>query len=163
MSVERSKIVFLGLFCIKIKVEEISNFSPKRWTNPFGKILISRFSYTVFFIVFKGFFFIYNVRKDIFFPSIFDKHERWKNFNFLTKIKDYPLCKNANFALFLNPCLYCLERLVFERERHQILFLGVFYIKPNVHKISNFWLKPWTNPFEKMPILRVFERDVFVL
>ena len=28
----------------KIKVEEISNFSPKRWTNPFAKILILRFS-----------------------------------------------------------------------------------------------------------------------
>ena len=35
---------FLGLFCMKIKVEKISNFSPKRWTNPFGKIPILRFS-----------------------------------------------------------------------------------------------------------------------
>ena len=34
---------FLGLFCIKIKVEEILNFWQKRWTNPFGKILILRF------------------------------------------------------------------------------------------------------------------------
>ena len=42
---------------------------------------------------------------------IYTKHE--KIFNFLTKIMDYPLCKNANFAFFLNPCLYCLERLVF--------------------------------------------------
>ena len=40
---ERSQILFLGLFCIKIKVEEISNFWGKRWTNPFGKILILRF------------------------------------------------------------------------------------------------------------------------
>ena len=31
--------------------------------------------------------------------SIFDKHKRWKNFNFLTKIMDYPLCKNAQFCL----------------------------------------------------------------
>ena len=35
---------FLALFCIKTKVEEISNFLPKRWTNPFGKILILCFS-----------------------------------------------------------------------------------------------------------------------
>ena len=34
---ERSQILFLGLFCIKIKVEEILNFWPKPWTNPFGK------------------------------------------------------------------------------------------------------------------------------
>ena len=55
---QRSQILFLALFCIKVKVEEISNFWPKRWTNPFGKILILRFSHTVVFIVFKGFFFI---------------------------------------------------------------------------------------------------------
>ena len=55
---ERSHILFLGLFCIKIKVEEISNFLPKRWTNPFRKILILRFSYTVVFIVLKGLLFI---------------------------------------------------------------------------------------------------------
>ena len=30
----------------------------KRWTNPSGKILILRFSYTVVFVVFKVFFFI---------------------------------------------------------------------------------------------------------
>ena len=49
---------FFSLFCIKIKVEEISHFWSKRWTNPFGKFLILRFSYTVVFIVFKNFFFI---------------------------------------------------------------------------------------------------------
>ena len=36
-----------------------------------------------------------------------------KNFNFSTKIMDYSLCKNANFVFFLNPCLCCLERLLF--------------------------------------------------
>ena len=59
------------------------------------------------------------------------------------------LCKKANFAFFVNPCLYCLEKLVFYWERHQILFLGEFCIKRNVYKISNFWPKLWTNPFEK--------------
>ena len=41
---ERSQILFLGLLCVKINGEEISNFWSKRWTNPFGKILILRFS-----------------------------------------------------------------------------------------------------------------------
>ena len=41
---ERSQILFLSLLCIKILAEKISNFSSKRWTNPFGKILILRFS-----------------------------------------------------------------------------------------------------------------------
>ena len=35
---------FVGPFGIKIKVEEISNFLSKRWTNPFGKILILLFA-----------------------------------------------------------------------------------------------------------------------
>ena len=41
---ERSQLLFLGLFCRKIKVEQISNFWRKRLTNPFGKMLILRFS-----------------------------------------------------------------------------------------------------------------------
>ena len=39
----------------------------------------------------------------------------------------------------------------------------VFSIKRNVNKISNFCPKPWTNPFGNMPILWVFETDVFVV
>ena len=66
---------------------------------------------------------------------------------------DYSLWKNDNFAFILNPCLYCLQRLVYRRERHQILFLEVFCIKKNVKEISN-----W-----KKPILWVFETGVFIV
>ena len=45
------KLKFFHLLCL-------SKIDRKQWTNPFGKILILRFSYTVVFIVFKGFFFI---------------------------------------------------------------------------------------------------------
>ena len=64
---------------------------------------------------------------------------------------------------FLNPCFYRLKRLVFWRERRQIHFLGVFCLKGNVNKISNFRPKPWTNPFGKMWILWDFESDVFMV
>ena len=70
---ERSQILFLGLFCLKIKFEEISNFWPKRCTNPFKKVLILRFSYTVVFIVFKRFFFS-RTSANTFSRSIFHKH-----------------------------------------------------------------------------------------
>ena len=53
---ERSLILFLGVFCIKIKVEEISNFSSKLWTNPFGKILILWIFESDVFFVQKGLF-----------------------------------------------------------------------------------------------------------
>ena len=51
--------------------------------------------------------------QDTFSWSILHKNQSWRNLNFLTKIRDYPLCKNANFGFLLNTCLYCLERLVF--------------------------------------------------
>ena len=44
--------------------------------------------------------------------------------------------KNANFAVFLNPCSYHLERLGFKRERHHILFLHVFWIKRKSDNMS---------------------------
>ena len=104
---ERFQILFLGLFCIKIKVEEMSNFWSKRWTNALEKILILRFWSTLVFKVFKGFFF-------------------------------------------------CLER-------QQTLFLDFFLFNTKDEKTSNVWRKSWTNSFGKMPILWVFETDVFVI
>ena len=89
--------------------------------------------------------------------SIFDKHKTWQNFNFLTKITDYTLCKNASFAFFLNPCLYCLERLSFYREHHQTLFPGVFCIKRNVNKISNFDQNHGLTPLEKCQFCGFFK------
>ena len=65
--------------------------------------------------------------------------------------------KNSNFAFYLNPCCYCLDRPFDDRERYQILFLGVFCIKRNFNKISNVWPKPWTANF------MVFETDVFIV
>ena len=38
-----SPIFLVGVFCIKRKVNKITNFLPKPWTNPFGKIEIQRF------------------------------------------------------------------------------------------------------------------------
>ena len=52
------------------------------------------------------------------------------------------------------------KNFLFELERSQILFLGLFCIKIKVEEISNFCSKPWTNPFAKMPILWVFVGDV---
>ena len=59
-----------------------------------------------------------------------------------------------------------LQRIIepfFSVERSQILFLSLFYIKVNAEEISNFLPKPWTNHFAKMPILCVFETDLFVV
>ena len=64
-------ILFLGVFCITRKVQKISNFSPKPWTNP--------------------------------------------------------LCKNANFVGFWNPCFRCSERLVCYIKRQKSFFTIYFH------------------------------------
>ena len=93
----------------------------------------------------KGiFFFLSRTSLNTFSRSIFDKHKI-----FLTKNMDYPLWKNANFAFFLNRCVYCRERQFYYLEGQQILFLGVFCIKRYVHKILYFCPKPLTKPFLK--------------
>ena len=40
--------------------------------------------------------------------------------------QNHALCKNANFAFFLNPCLYCLERLVCNIKRRKSFFHDLF-------------------------------------
>ena len=47
--------------------------------------------------------------------------------------------ENANFATLLIPCFYHLERLVFDVERHERCFMGLFNLgKTENEKISNF-------------------------
>ena len=41
---ERQQTLFLDLFLINTKDEKKTFFLPKSWSNPFGKILILRFS-----------------------------------------------------------------------------------------------------------------------
>ena len=41
---------FLGLYCLKKKVEKLRFFGPKPWVNPFGKITIFRLFELLFFI-----------------------------------------------------------------------------------------------------------------
>ena len=53
------------------------------------------------------------------------------------------------------------SKTCFLRERHEILFFGVFCVNRQLDNISNLWPKPWTNPFGKMQILRIFKTDVF--
>ena len=55
------------------------------------------------------------------------------------------------------------KKLVFKRQRKQIVFLLLYFIKKIFNNICNFGPKPWTNPFGKMGIFWVFESDVFMV
>ena len=39
---------------------------------------------------------------------------------------------------------------------------GQYCLEKKVEKMANFWPKPWTNPFGKISIFRLFERFVFI-
>ena len=68
---------------------------------------------------------------------------------------ELPLWKKVNFAFFVNRCSRSLERLISCAERQQTLFLDLFLINTKDEKTSTFFLpKSWTNPFEKILILR---------
>ena len=59
-----------------------------------------------------------------------------------------PLQK-CQFCLLFKSMFILSTKACFLTRTSPILFLGVFCIKQNVNEISNFWPKPWTNPFEK--------------
>ena len=126
--------------CILQKTTPSQNFKflTKPWTNPFAKIPILWVFETDVFSVQKRLFSIQNVENRFFTIYFHDlRHGNTGGYKklqglkggykglkgvtggyvglqgVLTKIMDYPLCKNTNFAFFLNPCLYCLKRLVF--------------------------------------------------
>ena len=145
----------------KKKVEEIWNFWRKRWTYLFGKILILRFSWRSVRLVFEGFF-LSRASTNTFPWSIFDKNEREKKLTFWPNHGLSPL-KKCQGCLFLKSMFLLSRQACFLPKRHQTLFRGVFCIKRNGKKTSNFWQKPWTNPFGEMGILWVFEIDVFIV
>ena len=80
---------------------------------------------------------------------------------------------HQNHALSpLQKCQFCLHfksmfilsrKAFFLTRTSPNTFSELFWITRNLQKISNFWPKPWTNPFGKMLILWVFETDVFVV
>ena len=68
---------------------------------------------------------------------------------------DLPLWKKTNAAFFINRCSNSFERLFFYAERQQTLYLDLCLINTKYEKTSTFLSKSWTNPFGKMPILRL--------
>ena len=82
--------------------------------------------------------------------------KRWKNSQFLTKTRDKPLCKNANFSTFGTFCFYCLKTRFFVLQYRKTHFPGLYCLKKKDGKMAIFWPKPWTNPFRKMAIFPLF-------
>ena len=72
-----------------------------------------------------------------------------------------PFEKIRIFYTFLKRNYSVKESLLFYLEYQQTIFLGLFCPKTNYGKNSNFWPKPWTNPFAKIPIFSTFLKRHF--
>ena len=110
---ERQQTLFLHPFLIKTKdKKKLQLFHQNHGLSPLQKCQFS-ILFESMFILFRKACFLTRTSPNTFSGCILHKTKRYQKFKFLTKTMDYPLCKNAIFAFFLNPCLYCVERLVF--------------------------------------------------
>ena len=105
----------MAVFCIKRKVNKISNFSPKPWINRFGKMLILWVFETDVFVVQKSLFPIQNVENHFFTIYFYDL---W----------------HGNTGGYKG--LHGVTRLLFYLERQQTLFLDLFLINTKDEKTS---------------------------
>ena len=80
---EYRKTHFPLLYCLKKKFGKMANFTPKPWTNPFGKMAIFQLFELLVFIAQKGVFSFYNILKHIFltYISLKEKMEKWPIFD----------------------------------------------------------------------------------
>ena len=85
-----------------------------------------------------------------------------KRANFRPKPSTNPFGKNVNFSTFSTFCFCTLESYFFVLGYHKTHFPGQYCLKKKVGKMANFGPKPWTNPFGKMSIFRLFKLSVFV-
>ena len=86
-----------------------------------------------------------------------------KKSNFWPKPWTNPFAKSRIFYTFLKRNFSVKESLLFYLEYQQTIFPGLFCPKTNYGKNSNFWPKPWTNPFEKIGIFPLFWKEIFML
>ena len=108
--------------------------------------------------------FIYLQRhKTLLFAFSWIEKTNYKDYNFWEKPWTDPFGKMQTLPLFSNRCFYRPKSLFLYVEREKTLFFGIFSLKRKGEKNCSFWQKPWTTPFKKMQILRLFQIDLFIV
>ena len=136
-------------------------FVPEPWVNPFGKMSIFRRFELLFFIAQKVVFSFQNIVKVIFLAYIETK-EKVEKLPFLDQNHGLTRLKNVNFSTFRTSSFYSLERRLYVLEYNKRQFPCLYCLKRKGLKMAIFGLKPWVNPFGKMPIFRRFELLYFI-
>ena len=102
-------------------------------------------------------------RKNTFLGYKNKKFKKSKNWHISKGGNSWFWSKNGHFSNDTIRIEYREERLVFFLQSHQTSFVGQNCLKRKNKPIWNFWPKPWTNPFGKIQILRLFYIDVFTV
>ena len=99
---EYHKRHFPGLYCLKKKVRKVAIFRPKPWVNRFRKMSIFRIFELFVIIALIGFFWFYNIVKDIFLAYIAKKKQKLEKWPFLDQNHGFTPLKTCQFFDFLN-------------------------------------------------------------
>ena len=102
-------------------------------------------------------------RKNTFLGYKNKKFKKSKNWHISKGGNSWFWSTNGHFSNDTIRIEYREERLVFFLQSHQTSFVGQICLKRKNKPIWNFWPKPWTNPFGKIQILRLFYIDVFAV
>ena len=136
----------------------MSNFCPKAWTNPFGKMEILRPICIDVFIVQKSCYYIQNVTKQ-FFLAYFALTEKFKKgliFNQIYGLTPLEKCKFCD--LFKLMFLYCRKAIIISRRSLNRLFSAFSLKKEKLKKCQIFSQRHGLIPLKKFEFC-----DVFVL
>ena len=148
-----SKYVSFLLVCLKEKHKRRrSNFSQKPWLTPSQNVDILEF-FRTFFVVYKAFFSIQNIKK-CFFLAFFAEKKIWGKGGFFDKNHGLTPLENADFFFFARVSLFRSKKhSLLSRISKNVSFLLCLPTKKHIRTRSNFCKKPCTNPFGKCTFL----------
>ena len=132
----------------KSEGKETSNFWSKSSTNPFAKKAnFSTSNYRLMWSLERVF--VSRTSLNVIFEQFKPEERSWRNFKFLTKCMNYPLCKKWKFCTFLISMFYWSKKHFFYQGHCQTLFSINMAEKGEGKGASNVSPKSWTNPFVK--------------
>ena len=170
---EYHKRHFLGLYCLKKKLEKWPFLDQNHGLPPLEKCQFSTFLTSCFYSVKRRFFVLeYHKRQ---FSGLYCLKKVSKMVIFGPKPWVNPFEKNVHFSTVWTCCFYSLEKPFFVLEYHKRHFSFLYCLKKKVkkwptpfekpllknfncksEKWPNFGRKLWVNPFGKMSIFRLF-------
>ena len=131
------------------KVRKLTFFGPKPLVNPLKNISIFRFVNFLFFIAYKGVFFLLQYRKRRY-PAVYCLKQKVARIAiFVPKAWVNPFVKMSFFSSFLTFCFYCVETRFLVLEHCKRHFSRLYCLKKKLEKFAFLDPKHRLTPLEK--------------